>query len=72
MLGEDGVTFIETQLTAEMQLLLDGLLRFHSTNATLTNLIRILSETMPQNFNVELSKGKFDFHKYIEPQFKKQ
>ena len=58
MLSNDGVTFVETDLTNEMQLLLDGLLRFHSVNATLTNLLRILSDSMPVDFNTELTKGQ--------------
>jgi len=56
------VTFVETDLTNEMQLLLDGLLRFHSVNATLTNLLRILSDSMPVDFNTELTKGKKSYH----------
>lgn len=57
MLGSDGVTFVETDLTNEMQLLLDALLRFHSVNATLSNLLKILSDQMPLDFNAELGKG---------------
>ena len=55
-MGSDGITFIETQLTTEMQVLLDALLRYHSINTTISNLLRILSETMPTEFAEEMNK----------------
>lgn len=57
VLGDDGVTFIETDLTNEMQLLLDGLLRFHSMNATISNLLRTISDQMPIDFESEMGKS---------------